>query len=115
MATNSCDLPAKALDPRILGPTRTNFEQLPPSQQLQYTVRLSLPPLHWHVWAPAACVSQLLPPGRTWQAFMGWCNFWLERAGLPVLSDLSDFGNGAHDTHRHRCHWHQRHPPGGWG
>ncbi len=29
---------------------------------------------------------------------MGWCNFWLERAGLPVLSDLSDFGNGAHDT-----------------
>jgi hypothetical protein len=42
MATNSCDLPAKALDPRILGPTRTSFEQLPLSQQLQYTVRLSL-------------------------------------------------------------------------
>lgn len=62
MATNSCDLPAQALDPRILDPTRTSFEQLPHSQQLQYTVRLSLSAsTALACMASAGCISQLLP------------------------------------------------------
>jgi hypothetical protein len=64
MATNSCNLPAQALDPRILDPTRTSFEQLPHSQQLQYTVRLSLSlsaSTALACMAPAGCISQLLP------------------------------------------------------